>query len=315
MVQVVRGGILIDRQAPSIQEPGTPPPALPRVEGTFRALLRWAAVILIVILIASLSLALWYSSYLGQPYEVGAVATGEQTVLLPLMTYYSLPSVGPRGTSETYVTFTNATFFDFAWGNVSGADLPVHFTIRRNATATAVFEPGAPDGFRVWPSPNGTESFGLGVGNLQGVYVLDCVLNYTIRRMARQVGFGSESWLDVDYVVWSNITELSNLPYAGVSLPSAADLGPAGNETVGLTGPWQLQRSLANFTKPAAPFRNTVGPIVLSLGSAGNLTAELTSSFTWGPNDNYEISLSDRRDTTLALTWYWDMRFGSLIAM
>jgi len=67
------------------------------------------------------------------------------------------------------------------------------------------------------------------------------------------VGFGSETWIYVEYGLTSNGTVLAAQAYAKVTVPGLPDLVRAGNDTLGRVGPWTYERPLSNFTRPSTP--------------------------------------------------------------
>ncbi len=251
------------------------------------------------------------------PAVVASSGPGREFVDVTLMTLYppSLPGFTGVNVSAA-VVIGDGWHFPFTWGNVSGTTLPVQFVatsssgLAANGTSGFVFTDGLL-GPTTWSTDRQVPASAL---------VNLWALNYSVRELSAWQGFRQVSWLEVDYRVTPTYLFIgAALPVANVSAPGPSDLLPTGvtdslNLSVAPGFQWSLDRDLANFAAPPSAFHHTLPAVAFDAGSAGTFTASLSSAFRWGKGDDYRVSISGSGTMHGYLTWYWDLRFGSLYA-
>lgn len=263
------------------------------------------------------TLGYWVYSTATAPPREQVLGEGHLVLEVPIMAVYSMAPPKEGITTVTRVQVPGTSLMHFAWGNATAGGLPVRFILAPQGP----FLQGSPNGFLYRPAGTNQSGSALSLGASGGGQKLFSSLwemDYRVRRMTLSQGYRSDAWIQLDYTLRqpSPFPVARDLPTGNVTLPALSDLIPAEAKVpVTVAGDaWQYQRSIADFTPPLGRFRHTLPPVVLDGGSAGTLHLQLTSEFSWGKGDTYAISLSGSGDLTMTLDWFWDSRFGALLA-
>ncbi len=267
--------------------------------------------IIAVVVLVSLTGA-WF--YLGSlpPRDLGLLAAGRVVFDVPLLTRYTLPTLGPNASVETTVGISGTEPFYFQWFGTASDGSPVRFVLRPDPNSTSLgFDSLDVDSFvfhingrDTGSSPNPAEG---------SAWAHTWVMDYAARRMARYDGFIERTWIEVGFVPRVLLECICPMPYANVTYPSASDLMPTGIvDRLASAGTWSYERALADFALPAGSFDHAIGPISIDVGPAGTVSAILASTFRWGPAGEYRATAAGDGPVDVTITWYWDMRFGGL---
>ncbi len=262
------------------------------------------------------------------PREVARLGEGSVLLDFPLMTIYSAPDLKVHGfgtTAELYWSSSStgpSTNITFEWSHATGTSLPVHF----------VFDPGGPhpyfiagpeDGFVYlaagecsFPCLSQSEDFLTWMIGAQDAYFVVWRMDYSVHEMQAMRNHVNETWLQVKYSFSPRVGGTESLPAANATVAGPADLLPIGDPVTlsygrGLS--WRYNVSIRQFPLPDAPFRHSLPLVVFNAGSAGNLTAILSSSFAWGPAQDYRLGLSGTNGVNVTMQFYLDDRFGALL--
>lgn len=261
---------------------------------------------------------------------IGEVGSGHAYLDVPIVAFYTPGLTAPGFLTSANVTFvatpSYATRFTFTWDDVRGTSLPVRFVVTPDAGSGLPGEridAGPPDGFLFYPAgeavpPVTSNAITYGTVNpgADGLYWKTWRIDYSVREMSVHDWLQDDHWLEVDYSITGVFAEIGMMPAANTTHPQPADLVPIGgplNVSYQAGFPWAYGWTLRNTAMPPGPFTHSVGSVAFSGGTAGTIEANLTSAFTWGPNDKYEIRASGSGPAVLSLQVYVDMRFGSLL--
>ena len=141
-------------------------------------------------------------------------------------------------------------------------------------------------------------------------------LDYSVHEMQARRNQVNETWLQVNYSFSPRVEGTEALPAANATVPGPSDLLPVGGRvtlsySAGLS--WRYNVSIHDFVLPDSSFQHTLPSVVFNAGPEGNLTAVLSSSFTWGPAADYRLGLSGTSGVSVTLQFYLDDRFGALL--
>jgi hypothetical protein len=262
------------------------------------------------------------------PREVARLSEGSAILDVPMMPMYAPPALRARGFAVSAELFWSAspagpsTNFTFRWGQVAGTSLPVRF----------VFDPGPPhpyftqgpdDGFVYWPtglcvppcSRLSEDYLTQRIGG-QSAYFAIWRMHYIVHEMQAMRNHVNESWLQVNYSFSPRVVGTETLPASDTTAPGPTDLLPVGDRVAlnyGRGVSWRYNVSIHDFAMPVSPFRHSLPPVVLDAGAKGHLTAVLSSSFVWGPAEDYRLGLSGTSGVNVTLQFFLDSRFGALL--
>jgi hypothetical protein len=262
------------------------------------------------------------------PHEVARLSEGTAILDVPMMPMYGPPALKVRGFATSVELSWSAssmgpsTNFTFQWAQVGGTDLPVRFVFDAGPPHP-YFTEGPDDGFVYWPtglcaSPCARLSedyLGWGIGE-QSAYFAIWRMNYSVHEMEAMRNHVNETWLQVNYSFSPHVAGTETLPASETSGAGPTDLLPVGERVdlnYGRGVPWRYNVSIHQFAMPAAPFQHSLPSVVLDAGAKGHLTAVLTSSFIWGPAEDYRLGLSGTSGVNVTLQFFLDKRFGALV--
>lgn len=277
---------------------------------------RWRKVFAVIgaLILVFVAVDIAYQYLDSLPQEVIAAGSPQHSFLdVTLSTFYAPVLLGAQNlNASAFVTFAAGTSFGFAWTNTTSSGLAVRFVLEPSPGFAAASGGGFTYSMASGPSTIGVTLPGH-AGGIETLWRMD----YVVRRMSAWEGFARATWIEVDYSLSSVALQVGNLPLGNVSVPTPADLLPTGvvdriDVTLAPGTLWSYNRSLRDFSVPKAPFAHALPAVPLQGGSAGNLTATLVSSFRWAAGDDYQVRASFSGRVNGTLTWYWDVRFGSL---
>ena len=315
-----------------------PPASMPPAPGSRRGWWLGALAVAAVLVVAAIAGYVLYASPPATPladvppHVLELLAAGSTWLDVPLMTFYTPPAPQNKGFdanlswSVSSATAGPNSTFALGWTNVTGPTDPVRFVLvpSRGASGATAFREGGPNTFLAMlagncSEPGARQGWGIGLGGtgISMVYVERWLMNYTVSRVEATVASVEERWIQVNYslVGWGAYGD--SLPAANTSLPGGANLLPVGSVTEENVSKGSTVSRLIDVKATlvtAGPFRNTLPPIALDAGTAGNLSVSLSSEFRWGPADGYWLgwTLTAQKDTTLRVQYSADTRLGSL---
>jgi hypothetical protein len=261
------------------------------------------------------------------PHEVRKLSEGRTRLGIPFMTMYSAPALKVRGFG-TSVSFSlsstrggPSTTFTFRWEHVTGTSLPVRFVLD-TAPIHPHFDSGPTDGFRYLPvglcvAPCLSDVLKMSTAKVgaQLAYFAIWRMDYSVHEMQALRNHVNVSWLQVDYSFSPQVQGTEQLPVPNATAAGPTDLAPVGDRLGLRWGPgqvWQYNVSIHDFVGADRTFLHSIPPIVLDAGPVGHLTAVLTSSFAWGPSEDYRLGLSGTDGVNATVQFYVDTRFGAL---
>jgi hypothetical protein len=261
------------------------------------------------------------------PREVARLSEGQTVLVVPMMPMYAAPALEAPGfgtTVELDWSSSSAgpsTNFRFHWDQVTGTSLPVRFVF--DPGRVPYFTTGPDNGFVYWPvglcaSPclRQSEDYLTGMIGAQAAYFAVWRLEYSVHEMQATRNHVSETWLQVNYSLSPRSSGTETIPAENVTLPEPTDLVRVGNLVTlsyAREQSWRYNVSIHDFVLSDMPFRHSLLPAVFDAGVQGKLTAVLTSSFVWGPAEDYRLGLSGTSGVNVTLQFFLDNRFGALL--
>ena len=274
------------------------------------------------VVIAAILLLIAFLVYLnarnGMPPRVLDTFSAGTTYLdVPVMTLYTFPDLGGLNSSVvTNYTIASGSQNGFAWTEEAGSSLTVRFVLLPYPEPTSI-APGSANNFSfsltAWATAVGGSISGSG---RSGVLVAHWVMTYAVREMATYTWFGEDRWIEIDYGLSSPSWCGCALPAANTTLPFPADRVPVGPPTQGTIDAglnWAASPSVGSLPLPVTTFHNTLPRFSFSLGSQGNVSAALESTFAWNPGSDYGMRIVISGPATFGFQIYLDTRFGSLL--